>query len=346
MLKGNKTDWVLGLSIFFLLALSTFVLKAIAPGLFPAHFIYLAISILSFWFFSQVGFEVTSLFSKHFYIVSILLLLTTIVIGQVTRGTVRWIPVGSLSFQPAELARPLLLVFFANYLVRSELIIKTLIKGIALLFLPVVLILVQPSLSVSILTVAGFFGILLASDFNKKYVLFGLLAVLALIPLFWQIMQPYQKQRVMTFLSPEEDPLGAGYNSIQSTISVGSGELTGRGLGKGVQTQLKFLPERQTDFIFASIGEELGFIGAGLTMIATFLILLRLIGYAENSVSPAGRAYLAGFFLTYLLQVAIHTGMNMGILPITGLPLPLVSAGGSSLLATMTGLGIAVSARK
>ena len=339
-------DWILTVCMLLLVGISLFVLGSITPSLFPTYLIYIALGIIIFWFFSSVGFEVVSLFSKHLYVISVFLLLLTLIIGQVTRGTIRWIPIGSLAFQPAEIVRPLLLVFFATFLTQRELTLKKLIKGGLLLALPAFLILVQPSLGVAVLTVAGFFGVLLAGDFNKKYILGGFLILLALVPIFWFVMQPYQKQRVTTFLNPNSDPLGAGYNSIQSTIAVGAGKITGRGLGKGVQTQLAFLPERHTDFIFASVSEELGFVGSLLLIIGTFLILYRLTSYMEKSVNQAGRAYLSGFFLTYLVQVVVHIGMNLGLLPITGLPLPLVSAGGSSFLATMLGLGIAVGAYK
>jgi len=341
-----KFDVYLALPIFFLIAFGLFILDSLAPSLFPSYFVYVLIALIAFWFFSQIGFEVVSLFSKHLYVVSLGLLMLTLIIGQVTRGSIRWIPIGNLTFQPAEIVRPLLLVFFAVFLTRGSLNLNQMFKGVGLLLVPVFLILIQPSLGVAILTVVGFFGILMASDFNKKYIFGGVLVILALLPLFWQIMQPYQRQRFLTFLNPENDPLGAGYNSIQSTISVGAGKLFGRGLGKGVQTQLAFLPEKHTDFIFASIAEELGFVGASLLLIATFLILHRLTFYMERATSPAARAYLAGFFLTYFVQVIIHIGMNLGLLPITGLPFPLVSAGGSSLLATMMGLGIAVGAYK
>lgn len=334
-------------SILFSLLLSIITLTSIASNLFPGYFIFLVIGILLFWFFSKIGYEVVSVFSTHIYIISILLLLTTLIIGQVTRGTVRWIPIGSFSFQPTEFVRPFLLIFFAEYLTRKgELKLKRLLTALLFLLIPVILILVQPSLGVSVLTVVGFLGVLLASDFNKKYILIGIGVIIALIPLFWMIMQPYQKARITTFLNPQNDPLGSGYNSIQSTISVGSGKLFGKGLGKGVQTQLSFLPEKQTDFIFASISEELGFVGSGLLLIATFLILLSLVKLMEHSVTIGARAFLSGLFLMYLVQVFIHIGMNLGIMPITGLPYPLVSAGGSSLIATLVGLGIASGSTK
>ncbi len=339
-------DLSLSVSIGFLLVLGAVILNSVAHNLFPGYFIYIILALIFFWFFTQFDFEILSIFSTHFYILSILLLILTLIIGRITHGTIRWIPIGSFTLQPSEIVRPLLLVFFANYLTNSKLNLSKTLKAGLLLIIPVVLILVQPSFSVSMLMIIGFFGVLLSTDFNKKYLLLGLGAVLVIIPLVWQILAPYQKSRLVSFLNPGSDPLGAGYNSIQSTIAAGAGKLTGRGLGRGVQTQLSFLPEKQTDFIFAAVGEELGFIGAGLMLLATFVILFRITRFMEHSTSPAGRAYLSGFFLSYLVQVFIHVGMNMGLLPVTGLPFPLVSAGGSSLLATMIGLGIAVGAYK
>lgn len=339
-------DITLSLSIFTLIVFGLFILNSVAPTLYPLYFVYILMGVLFFWFFSQIPFDVTSLFSKYFYIGSLLLLVSTLIIGQVTRGTIRWIPIGGLTLQPGELVRPFLLIFFASYLTKSELTFNRLFRAIGLLSLPAFLILIQPSLGVTILTLVGFLGILIASDFNKRHVLTGALIVIGLIPLFWFIMQPYQKTRITSFLNPQTDPLGSGYNSIQSQVAVGSGKLTGRGLGRGVQTQLAFLPERSSDFIFASISEELGFIGSGLVMILTFLILWRLTRLMEYAVNQSARAYLSGFFLIYFVQVVIHIGMNLGLLPVTGLPLPLVSAGGSSLLATMIGLGIALGAHK
>lgn len=299
-----------------------------------------------FVIFSFFDFEVLSVFSKYFYWISIVLLIITLVIGQVTRGTVRWIPIAGLSFQPSEIVRPLLLVYFANFLTEERLNNKRLFKTLFLMAMPLFLILVQPSLGVTLLTAIGFFGLFLASELNKKHILYIVLTGIAVLPLVYLLLQPYQKLRVETFLNPEKDPLGAGYNSIQSMISVGSGELLGRGLGKGVQTQLAFLPERHTDFIFASVSEEMGFLGAVIMLLVTAVLFGRIVTYTENSVNPAARAFLSGIFLTLFAQVVVHVGMNMGLLPVTGVPYPLVSAGGSSLLATMMGLGIVLGAKK
>lgn len=334
------------LPIIFLVGLSVVVLLAIAPNLFPLYFVYIFLAILAFWIFSRIDFEVLSLFSTHFYVISVVLLAVTLLIGRVSRGAVRWIPLGAFTLQPAEIVRPFLLIFFANYIISKKLDIKQIFRAFLLLALPLFLILVQPSLGVAIITLVGFFGVLIASSFQKKYILLGLIVLAVVTPLSWKALAPYQRQRIASFIDPQSDPLGSGYNSIQAMISVGGGKLFGLGLGKGVQTQLAFLPEKQTDFIFASVAEELGFVGAGLVILAMFLILFQITKFIEHSSPPSARAYLSGLFFVIFAEVFIHAGMNMGLLPITGLPFPLLSAGGSSLLATMIGLGVAFGAVK
>jgi len=258
----------------------------------------------------------------------------------------RWIPIGSISIQPSEIVRPFLLIFFANYITEKRLTLKRLVNVVLLMTLPLFLILVQPSLGVAALTAVGFLGVILASEIDKKNILYFAISGLLILPLVFLLLQPYQKQRVMTFLDPSKDPLGAGYNAIQSTISVGSGKIFGRGLGRGVGTQLSFLPERHTDFIFASVAEEMGFVGAIVLLTLTFFLFLRIVIYMENAISIPARVFLSGLFLTLFAQVAIHVGMNMGLFPITGVPYPLVSAGGSSLLATITALGIVLGTKR
>jgi rod shape determining protein RodA len=342
----SKIDYLFIGVIALLVLISVVTLHAIAPSIFPLYFLYIILGAVAFILLLPIDFEVISIFAKHMYVASLILLVLPLLIGQVTRGAIRWIPIGPLTIQPGELVRPMLLVFFANYLTAGELDARTLVRALILLAIPVFLIVVQPSLGVAVLTVIGFVGVLLASAFEKKYILWGLAALFVLVPMAWLVLAPYQKQRVISFLEPSKDPFGAGYNAIQSMISVGSGKLFGRGLGKGVQTQLAFLPERHTDFIFASIAEELGFVGGSLVLLAIFFLLSRLVVFLENAQSPAARAFIAGLFLTFFAQVLVHIGMNLGLLPITGVPLPLVSAGGSSFLATMIGLAIALAAKK
>ena len=269
-----------------------------------------------------------------------------IIIGQVTRGTIRWLSFGALNVQPAEIVRPFILLFFAKYLYEKDLTFKRILTTFVLLVIPLFLILIQPSLGVTVLTAAGFLGVLLASDVDKKKIGIFFLGVLLLMPVGWFVLAPYQRARIGVFLSPQKDPYGAGYNSLQSMIAVGAGKWTGRGLGQGVQTQLAFLPERHTDFIFASIAEELGFVGATLILAGVFFVLWRITKTIDNAQGAEARAFASGIFLTLFLQTLVHVGMNMAIFPITGVPLPLVSAGGSSLVATMISLGMVWSARK
>lgn len=334
MSKRSKFDPFFVFSIGFLIAISLVSLKSVYPSIFPGYFFLTFLGIALFIVFSFIDFDIISLFSKHFYIGSIVLLLLTLIIGGVTRGVVRWISLGTLTLQAAEIVKPFLLIFFANN------------RRYYLMLLPIFLILIQPSLGVAILLSAGFVGIILASGLNKKkLLLLGLVAII-LVPIAFLLLAPYQKSRIVSFFSPYSDPKGAGYNSIQSQIAVGDGGLFGRGLGKGIQTQLSFLPEKQADFIFAAISEELGFLGSSLTLIALFILFWRITAFMNSAVNPQARAYLAGIFTMLLSQTIIHIGMNMGLLPITGIPLPLVSAGGSSFVSTMIALGIALGARK
>lgn len=341
---GSDNILLIGISVLILLGLS--ILRSISPSIFPHYLIFVVLGYIGFYIFLQIDFEILLAFSKHLYILSIFFLILPLIIGQVTRGAIRWIPLGPITIQPSEIVRPFLLLFFANYLTTEEIDIKRLIKILLLIFLPFGLILTQPSLGVAILTLVGITGVLLASPLKKKYFLGAAGILLLLIPILWHFLEPYQKQRITYFLDPSLDPLGAGYNSIQSMIAVGSGKIFGRGLGEGVQTQLAFLPEKHTDFIFAATAEELGLVGASLLLLALFVVLWRLIKIVDNSKGPAARAYVVGLLFALFAETVIHIGMNIGLLPITGVPLPFVSAGGSALLATMMGLAIAVSAQK
>ena len=339
-------DYFLLLPITFLVLTSIVVLRSLAPEIFPLYFLFIIVGYLSYFLFIQIDFDVISVFSKHLYVFSIILLLLPLLIGQVTRGAIRWIPLGPITLQPSEIVRPFLLLFFAIFFTQKRVDIKRLIQGLILIILPVFLILIQPSLGVAALTIVGFVGVLLASTLPKKYILAGIGMFIVLIPIIWTILAPYQQQRIVYFLNPGSDPLGAGYNSIQSMITVGSGKLLGRGLGEGVQTQLAFLPEKNTDFIFAATAEELGFLGVILLLVGIFMILWRLIKIIDIARSPSARAMVAGIFTALFAETIIHVGMNMGLLPITGVPLPLVSAGGSAFLATMISLALATTAIK
>lgn len=332
------------LIISFLLLASIVILRSVAGYLFPTYYWYILGAIILFFIFSKIEFAILKAFSLHLYIGSILFLLLPLLVGTVSRGAVRWLSFGTTTIQPAEIVRPFLFLFFANFLTSEKFSNKKIVKAALLAIAPIGLILAQPSLGVSVLTAIGFLGIILASGINRKALLIGVLLLLFSLPVIWFLLAPYQKQRVNTFLNPASDPAGAGYNSIQSMISVGSGKFSGRGLGEGVQTQLFFLPERHTDFIFASVAEEMGFVGASLLVLGSFALLFLIAKQVDNAKGFTERSFIAGVFFSLFAQTLIHIGMNMGLFPITGVPLPLVSAGGSSLLATMMTLGMVVSA--
>lgn len=340
-------DIPLTITVGFLILISIITQMSIASFVFPDYYIFIFVSIILFFVFSKIDFEILEAFSGYFYVGSIIFLIIPLLIGQVTRGAVRWIPIGSLTIQPAEFVRPFIILFLASYLTKTAKIdMKRFAKACFMFAVPLSLILLQPSLGVSVLLSLGFLGVILAIGFDKRMLLVAILFGVVLAPFSWFVMAPYQKLRVKSLFLPEVDPYGAGYNSIQSKISVGSGGIFGRGIGEGIQTQLSFLPERHTDFIFASIAEELGMVGAGLLLFVLFFLLYRVISTAERAINPTARAFVAGIFLTLFAQTVVHIGMNMGLFPITGIPLPLVSIGGSSLLATMMMLGMVVAARK
>jgi len=342
----RQPDYYILFGVLFLIVLSSVILNSVSPSIYPLYLLFIFIGLVGFVIFLQIDFDILTVFSNHLYIISIFLLILPLIIGQVTRGAIRWIPIGPLTIQPSEIVRPFLLLFFANYLTKKELDLKRAFYLVLLILIPIVLILIQPSLGVAVLTFLGICGVLLASPLSKKYIFVGLTFIIFLVPITWLVLAPYQKERIEAFINPYTDPRGAGYNSIQSMISVGSGRFIGRGLGEGVQTQLAFLPEKHTDFIFAAAAEELGFVGAIFLLLGLFIIFYRLIKVIENPVNPTARAFVSGLFLVLFLEAVIHIGMNMGLLPITGVPLPLVSAGGSSYLATMVGLAISINARK
>lgn len=336
--------WLVGI-ILITLAFATIVLHSVAGYAFPAYFLYIALSLGAFIFFSLIDFQILQSFSTLLYVINTALLTLPILIGEVTRGVARWIQIGGFTLQPAEIARPFLILFIAQYLTSRELTARRFAVATVLFMVPTFLILMAPSLGVSVLVAISFAGVVLSLRFNKRLLITAALLGLVLLPFSWFLLADYQRERITTLLSPSTDPQGIGYNNIQALITVGSGGLTGRGLGEGVQTQLYFLPERHTDFIFASISEEMGFVGAFFVIVLMFLLLWQVLTVVIKATNYTARAYGTGVFFTLFAQIMVHIGMNMGLFPITGLPLPLISLGGSSLLATTIMLGMTVSAR-
>ncbi len=339
-------DWVIVGLVFILLFLGLFVLKSIFPSLFIQQLIWAIFGIFAFFIFSSIDYEHYEKLSWIFYFASIFFLLITFLFGAITRGSVRWLEIGGVGIQSSELVKPFLILFLATFLSDQRTDLKKIIYSGLLTALIALLIFLQPDLGSSLVVLFIWLGMILAKSIKGKWIVSGLVLLGLFFPLFWHFLKDYQKKRIFTFLNPSSDPLGSGFNLIQSKIAVGSGQLFGRGLGRGTQSHLQFLPERHTDFIFASLAEELGFIGSLILILLFFFLLLKILLLAVNSRDRFASLVCIGVFSLLFIQVFVNLGMNLGLLPITGLTLPLISYGGSSLLSTMIALGIISSIAK
>ncbi len=283
-----------------------------------------------------------------FYFLSLVLLVIVSVMGQTGMGATRWINLGFMNLQPSELMKIALILALARYyhcMTREEAgQYRRLIVPIFLIAAPVALVLMQPDLGTSLLIIAGGVAILFCGGARLWLFMVGLMAIIPAAFGAWSFMKPYQQNRVLTFLNPERDPLGAGYHSIQAKIAVGSGGVYGKGFIQGSQSQLNFLPEKQTDFIFTVLAEEFGLMG-GVLLIGLYIILLAYALIVCMSVrSQFGRLLSFGMAVTFFLYMFINIAMNLGMVPVVGVPLPLVSYGGSAMLTLLVGIGFVLCA--
>jgi rod shape determining protein RodA len=266
--------------------------------------------------------------------------------GHVGMGAQRWIDLGGFKLQPSELAKLSVILALARYFhyfpPTKYMQPHYLLVPALLVAMPVVLILKQPNLGTATLLCGIATWLMFAAGIHRRYFLIGLTCIAIAAPIGWQFMHGYQKQRVMTFLDPGTDPLGAGYNITQSIIAIGSGGINGKGLMRGSQTQLDFLPEKQTDFIFTVLAEEFGFIGGGVLILSFTLMVLYIIGIGYRSVSLFGTLVANGIAAMITLHMFINMGMVMGILPVVGIPLPLFSYGGSIMISMLCAFGLAI----
>jgi len=336
----KKFDFYLILPVIFLLCFGVGTISSVSPANLSNHLIYIFISIIFFLIFSWVDLEMVFPFSPFIYLFSLGFLILPFILGTVTRGSVRWIPIGGYTIQPSEIIKPFLGVIAAWYWAKKDFTFKRFFYY-CLLFLPVLLLIFfQPDLGSTLVVLSIFGGMILVSKIKFKQVLVLLLASVLILPLGLVVLKPYQRLRLIHFINPYSDPLGEGYNVIQAKIAVGSGGVSGKGLGHGTQSHLSFLPERHTDFIFASLAEELGFFGSALVLFFYFLFFLKILKIVAQCQDSTMGAVAFSIFFYLAFQTIVNIGMNMGLLPITGITLPFVSYGGSSLLASMMSLGI------
>ncbi len=277
------------------------------------------------------------------YIFNALLLLAVDIAGHSALGAHRWIQIGQISFQPSEFSKIIMIISLAVLLenrVGKLNTFKELLPVALYLIFPFFLVVTQPDLGTAVVFLAIFFGMIFAAGVNMRLIgiIFG--AGLACLPIFWHFLKDYQKMRIMVFINPDIDPLGSGYHIIQSKIAIGSGLLFGKGLFQGTQSQLNFLPENHTDFIFAVIGEELGFIGATIILLLFLFLLWRGIRIAREASDNLGMLLAVGVNSMLAFHLLVNVGMTIGIMPVTGIPLPFISYGVSALITNILSMGL------
>ncbi|RKY39891.1 MAG: rod shape-determining protein RodA [Candidatus Omnitrophota bacterium] len=309
--------------------------------------IWLSLGILSWVVILKIGYQQLAEFSPLLYLINLSLLLFLLFAGSPKLGAQRWLHFKFITFQPSEFFKVVLILFLSRHLSLSPYYsakeLKELLVCAGFTLVPMLLIVKQPDLGTSLVLGFLFLLIIYLWGIRIKYLIFLILTALISSPLLWHLLKEYQKKRLLIFLNPHLDPLGAGYTVIQSKIAIGSGGMWGKGWLAGTQSQLNFLPEHHTDFIFSVIGEEWGFVGAGFLLLLYLFLILRAIRIAKLSKDEEGRLIAGGIAGMFLLHIFINVGMSMGIMPITGLPLLLISYGGSSLLTTFCAIGILLS---
>lgn len=341
MLKKNNL--ILLISPLIIFSFGFVALLSTSGPLVRSHVVYFIVGYLFFLLFSSLDHAYLKHLWKYIYLVSVILLLITFAFAELRLGAARWIEIGGLTFQTSEFAKFALILAVSSMIENNLSGIKDLrFLGILVLLmaLPVFLIFVQPDLGTTLVLLSTFLGMLFFSGINKMYFLYVFLAAGIFSAPIWHILKDYQKNRILVFLNPQLDVLGSGYNVIQSLIAVGSGGFWGKGFGRGTQANLKFLPAHWTDFIFASFAEEWGFFGVILLIFSFCLLLVTILYVAYKSEELFGKIFCVGVFMVIFIQFMVNVGMNLGVMPVTGVTLPLVSYGGSSMIITMLLLGV------
>ncbi len=337
------------LSSFFLNLFGVFNLFGIKRDLVGYQIAFFIIGLLIFFIARQIGLPFFRRNAKFFYWLFAFLLIITFIVGIEVKGSKRWIDLYFFNFQPSEFFKVLFIVFLSDFFTRHHKNADeplVFLKSIGYLFLPLIIIFKQPDFG-NAMAFAFIYGVLLLfSRTPKKYLFYSLIVLIFVLPLGWFTLKDYQKTRITSFLNPQLDQRGINYNMTQAVITVGSGQFFGRGLGYGTQSKLFFLPENHTDFAFSSLIEQFGFVGGISVLILYFIIIVHLVRKlsvyfrASDEDNRFNFFYVLGFFSYFIFQVFVNIGMNLGLLPITGIALPLISYGGSSLVSFMLGLAL------
>ena len=337
--------WIIPSCLTLLSAIGIITLRSVTPNLVPIQATFMglgAIVFLSSWY---IGFTRWSAHRWLLYSGLITLLVITLLVAEATRGAVSWIEIGGIRVQGSQLAGPIVGLVLAHFVAQKGLNTAQSIGIFGLLLaIPAGLIVIAPDLGTTIILLFSMMGIAFVSNLETKWMVSGAIGSILLVAIAWLFfLAPYQKARITSFIQPSGDIQGAGYNARQALIAVGSGQLFGRGIGQGIQSHLRFLPERHTDFIFASIAEEWGFIGSILVLVLYFVLIGTYFRKAWQLEESAEYYFLVATGFFFLFQVVVNIGMNMQLMPITGITLPFISYGGSSFLAFCFHCGVAQS---
>jgi rod shape determining protein RodA len=305
----------------------------------------LAMAVFALWLFAQIHPQLLMRLAFPAYVVGLALLVGVALFGEVRNGARRWLNLGVTTIQPSEVMKIAVPLVLAWYFHRREegLRFRDFAVAALLLVLPVGLIVRQPDLGTALLIFASGFFVIFLAGLSWKVIGSMVAAGAVSLPFLWSVMHDYQRKRILTLLDPSEDPLGAGYHIIQSTIAIGSGGILGKGWLNGTQAQLDFVPERSTDFIFAVFGEEFGLVGTIVLIALYVLIIARGMMIAANATNTFSRLTAGAITLTFFTYAFVNMGMVSGILPVVGVPLPMISYGGTALLSMLAGFGILMS---
>lgn len=329
-----KIDLLLITPVAVLILMGLTTLASVNVVYFRTQLISLGISLLIFLLISQVDFQSTSLLKVPIYIFSIICLVVVLVIGIESHGALRWIEILGFRLQLSEILKPLLSIVLAAHIASAVTpTLKYFFYSVVFLIPVVLLIFLQPDLGNAVIYGGVFLLTFVVIGYPLRWFGFLALPLILAFPFFWSILHDYQRQRILTFIHPHNDPLGSSYNSIQALIAVGSGMFLGKGLGESTQSGLLFLPERHTDFIFATLSEGMGLVGAMIVIVAFTFLLLRIFSIFKKSDGLFAKTFLVCSFFFFLWQFFLNIGMNIGLLPVVGVTLPFVSYGGSSLVA-------------
>lgn len=338
----RRVDWQLVAPVLVLLFVSLTTLFSINVALFRNQLLFSLVSIGLFLFFVQVDVRMWEDLAKPVYILSVIGLLILLFLGIESRGAVRWLTIFGFGIQFSELFKPFLALCLASFLSSHRETSVANFGKLLLFLLPVTfLIYKQPDLGSALMYIFATMLTLIFFGFPLRWFVGMIIGLFALIPFVFKFLHGYQQQRILTFLHLTNDPLGTSYNAIQAMIAVGSGMILGKGLGQGTQSSLRFLPERHTDFMFATLSEDLGFVGGMIVIVAFGFLLYRLFKIFQETDSLFEKVFIAATFSLLFIQCFVNIGMNIGMLPIVGVPLPFVSYGGSSLLSNTIFLAFA-----